>query len=435
MKLIHWASILVSLTASATALPKTDVVTYDGYKVLRVNTNRHPSVVKEKLSRISYEQWNYDVYKHIDILISPDQIAPFEALNLEYKVMHNDLGDSIGKESTPKSSRRRQTGDLAWYDSYHDYDDHIQYFKDLQLSFPNNSELISAGTSYEGRDIYGLHLWGASGPGKPAVLYHGNVHAREWITSPVVEYISLQLITGYNNGDNLTRSFVDNYDFYILPIVNPDGFVYSQTTNRLWRKTRQPPPPSANQSCFGRDINRNWEFQWGSNPLGASTDPCSETYMGEEPSDTPENLALDKLVRQLRDGAGIKLYIDWHSYGQYILSPYGYKETLYAPELGKWTKAASILSETIRDSSDARTTFTFGPSGAVLYPTVGAAPDHVYSIGGAEFSYTIELRDTGTFGFVIPPDQIRPSAEEQWEGQKALLGLLDEEFFDGIGPA
>lgn len=158
-------------------------------------------------------------------------------------------------------------------------------------------------------------------------------------------------------------------------------------------------------------------------------------YKGEAPSDTPENQGLDKLVRKLRDGPGIKLFIDWHSYGQYILSPYGNNETHYAPELGKWTKAASILSEAIRDSSDARTTFTFGPSGATLYTTTGAAPDHVYVIGGAEFSYTIELRDTGDFGFVLPPEQIRPTVEEQLVGQKLLWILLDEVFFDGEGPA
>jgi len=81
-------------------------------------------------------------------------------------------------------------------------------------------------------------------------------------------------------------------------------------------------------------------------------------------SPSPTDKGLDTFVRKLRDGPGIKLYIDWHSYGQYILSPYGYNETLYAPELGKWTKAASVLSQTIRDSSPAKTTFTFGPSGA-----------------------------------------------------------------------
>ncbi|KAI2610242.1 uncharacterized protein GGS25DRAFT_531153 [Hypoxylon fragiforme] len=414
-----------------------DAISYNGYKVLRVNAHGHPSTIKGKLSGISYEQWNDDIYKHIDIIVPPDQVSAFEALGLDYQVMHDDLGASISAESISGRVQggRRQTGDLSWFDSYHAYDDHIQYFKDLQASFPNNSEVISSGTSYEGRDLYGLHLWGANGSGKPAVLYHGNVHAREWITSPVIEYITLQLVTGYLGSDDLVRSFLDNYDFYIIPIVNPDGFVYSQTTDRLWRKNRQPPPSTGNQSCIGRDINRNWSFAWDSNPLGASTNPCSQAYKGEAPSDTPENQGLDKLVRQLRDSTGIKLFIDWHSYGQYILSPFGYKETLYAPELGKWTKAAALVSEAVRGSAEAQTTFTFGPSGAVLYPTTGAAPDHVYSVGGAEFAYTIELRDTGRFGFVLPPELIRPTAEEQWEGQKVLLSLLDEDFFDGEGQA
>lgn len=71
----------------------------------------------------------------------------------------------------------------------------------------------------------------------------------------------------------------------------------------------------------------------------------------------------------------------------------------------------------------------------MLYVTTGSAPDHVYSVGQAKFSYTIELRDTGETGFVLPPNQIRPNVEEQWAGQKVLLSLLDETFFDGEGPA
>jgi murein tripeptide amidase MpaA len=211
------------------------------------------------------------------------------------------------------------------------------------------------------------------------------------------------------------------------------GFVYSQTTERLWRKNRQPGP--GNSTCFGRDINRNWEFAWDANDRGASTNPCSQTYKGEAASDTPENQGLDQFVRKLRDTQGIKLFIDWHSYGQYILSPYGFNETLYAPELGKWTNAAQQVSAAIRDSSSRRITFVFGPSGATLYTTTGAAPDHIYEIGEAKWSYTIELPDIGDYGFILPPEQIQPTVEEQWEGQKVLLSLLDEVFFDDNGAA
>ncbi|CAI6341415.1 unnamed protein product [Periconia digitata] len=420
--------------AAAVSLSSPQPVSYDGAKVYRVKTGRQLASVKEKLSAFNYEAWNHDLDRHIDLLIPAGEVAAFEALNFNAKVLHEDLGASINAESHGSSLWKRQGGvNSSWFDSYHPYDDHVQFWEDLQASFPNQSETISSGTSYEGRDLFGLHFWGASGPGKPAVLYHGQVHAREWITAPVIEYIATQLIEGYKAGDNLTTAFLNNYDFFIIPFVNPDGFVYTQTTERLWRKNRQPGP--GNSTCFGRDINRNWEFGWDANDRGASTNPCSQTYRGEAPSDTPENQGLDKLVRELRDTQGIKLYIDWHSYGQYILSPYGSNETNYAPELGKWTNTASRMSEAIRDSSDARTTFTFGPSGATLYTTTGAAPDHVYIFGEAEFSYTIELRDTGDFGFVLPPEQILPTAEEQWVGQQVLLSLLDETFFDGEGPA
>ncbi|KAK7191668.1 Metallocarboxypeptidase A-like protein-like protein 2 [Paraphaeosphaeria sporulosa] len=426
------SSVCLALATFATASAKSS---YDGYKVYRVKTGINGKAVQSKLASFDFEQWNHDSTSHIDILIPPSQTAPFEALGLDYHVMHANLGDSIAAESASSTSnfKRQADNSTSWYDSYHPYADHIQYFDDLHAIFPNNSKKISSGKSYEGRDIYGLHLWGSGGPGKPAVLYHGTVHAREWISAPVVEYITYQLVTGYKSNDATVRTFLDSYDFFILPFVNPDGFVYSQTTQRLWRKNRQPGPN--NSTCFGRDINRNWEFAWNATARGASSNPCSETYKGEAPSDTPENKGLDAFVRKLRDEQGIKLFIDWHSYGQDILSPYGYNETLYAPELGKWTKAANLVSGAIREATEDRTTFTFGPSGAALYATTGAAPDHVYSIGGAEFSYTIELRDTGDAGFVLPPEQIRPSVVEQWEGQKVLISLLDEVFFDGKGLA
>ncbi|KAL9623641.1 MAG: hypothetical protein Q9160_002097 [Pyrenula sp. 1 TL-2023] len=438
-------SLLASLATGAAAVavsPRSEEhISYHGYKVFRVRTQEKLVSVQRKLSSLSLEEWNHDIDRHVDVVVPPDRLAAFEALGLECHTMHENLGDSILAESAYSKKKhlllgKRQTANSSWFDSYHDYADHVQYFNDLHDSFLSNSEIISSGTSVEGRDIYGLHLWGAGGPGKPVVLYHGTVHAREWIAAPVVEYITTQLVDGYRDGSNVSQSFLNQYDFYIFPFVNPDGFVYSQTTDRLWRKNRQPPPAGANSTCFGRDINRNWEFGWDANTRGASTNPCSQTYKGEAASDTPENQGLDRFVRKLRDSpGGIKLFIDWHSYGQYILSPYGYNETLYAPELGKWTATASLVSETIRDSSSDRTTFTFGPSGATLYTTTGAAPDHVYAVGGADFSYTIEGRDTGDFGFVLPPDQIRGAAEEQWAGQQVLLSLLDETFFDGEGPA
>lgn len=159
---------------------------YDGHQVLRVKTDGRPNSVLKRLASISLEPWNDEtVGNHFDVVVPPDRLAEFESLGLRSTILHADLGKSIIAESASQTTWKRQADDLSWYDTYHPYEEHIQYFQDLQASFPDNSELISSGTSYEGRDLFGIHLWGDAGPGKPAVLYHATVHAREWITTLV----------------------------------------------------------------------------------------------------------------------------------------------------------------------------------------------------------------------------------------------------------
>ena len=179
------AHLLLTLLVAIAACHNTDLVSYAGYQVLRVKTLTELADVQEKLSTISFEQWNHDIDSHIDIVVAPDQIEKLESLGLDYRTLHDDLGQSITTESQVKTKYRRDVNDLSWYDSYHPYADHVQYFKDLHEAFPDNSELISSGNSFENRSIHGIHLFGTGGPGKPAVLYHGTVHAREWITAPV----------------------------------------------------------------------------------------------------------------------------------------------------------------------------------------------------------------------------------------------------------
>jgi Zinc carboxypeptidase len=186
MKLLALTPLLLSL-ASSTAIPDPPRVSYDGYKVFRVNTRHALEDVQNKLSSFSFDTWNDDVAKHMDIALSPDQIAAFEALELDYHCMHENLGASIAAESAGQPAKwKRQVDDMAWFDTYHPYGDHKQYFEDLQAKFPSNSEMISSGTSYQGRDLFGIHLWGRRGKdANPAILWHGSVHAREWITTMV----------------------------------------------------------------------------------------------------------------------------------------------------------------------------------------------------------------------------------------------------------
>lgn len=197
MKLLG-ATLLALVGAGVTAASSEKPVSYDGYKVYRIWTHGRVRDIKAQLDEVLtfYDRWNDDVDAHLDVVVAPDEVDAFQDLGLEYKVMHDDLGTSINTESSnvvPASKWKRQEGgdNDAWFDSYHLYEDHIQYFEDLHAAFPNNSELVSSGKSHQGRNIYGLHLYGNDGPGKPAILYHGTVHAREWIVAPVRDVFGL----------------------------------------------------------------------------------------------------------------------------------------------------------------------------------------------------------------------------------------------------
>jgi carboxypeptidase A4 len=78
----------------------------------------------------------------------------------------------------------------TWFKSYHSIADHMQWITDLAAAYPKNTEVISAGKSGEGRDIKGIHIFGSGGKGsKKGVVWHGTVHAREWITTMQVHSI------------------------------------------------------------------------------------------------------------------------------------------------------------------------------------------------------------------------------------------------------
>lgn len=234
---------LLTLALGAIAVPKADIKTYNGYKVFRVNTHGKADV-KEKLAPVTFDEWEHGD-QYADIVVAPNDVDAFESLKLDFTTLHENLGDSIVSESPSHKKWKRQADDESWYDEFHNYEDHIDYFRDLHAQFPNNSKLVSSGKSYQNRNIYGLHLWGEAGPGKPAVLYHGTVHAREWISAPTVEYITLQLIKGFKGGDKDVQTILNKYDFYIFPFVNPDGFVscpHLPLSNLVSNKIRSTPP-------------------------------------------------------------------------------------------------------------------------------------------------------------------------------------------------
>ena len=109
-------------------------------------------------------------------------------------------------------------------------------FRYLSRDHGDIVSVSSIGTTYEGRDIVMIKICSSGHCGKkPAILIDGGIHAREWI-SPAATLMLIDKIV--NTVKSSKKSIMKKVDWYIIPLLNPDGYAYSRTSDRLWRKNR-----------------------------------------------------------------------------------------------------------------------------------------------------------------------------------------------------
>ncbi|NQU23421.1 MAG: PEP-CTERM sorting domain-containing protein [Candidatus Nealsonbacteria bacterium] len=295
-----------------------------------------------------------------------------------------------------------------WFNDYKPFADIEARLHVMAAERPDLCTLVDIGDSIEGRDIWALQIGGTAAD-KPGVLFSGTQHAREWISPMTNMFIAEHLVYGYDT-DPTIRSRVDSAEIMIVPVVNPDGYVYSWTpNNRMWRKNRR----DNGDGTYGVDLNRNWGAGWGG--TGSSGTPSSTTYRGPEAFSEPETAALSDFFIA---NPQIVSAVDFHSYGQVVLSPYGYTYDLPADHdllMDVGTGMASAMTAVHGETYDA------GPTAGTLYQVSGGMKDWVYDDQGA-LAYTIELRPEGSPWFELPPDEIIPTGEE---GLAAALYLID----------
>ena len=182
-------------------------------------------------------------------------------------------------------------GQQMWYEQYQDLNAIYGKLDEFANDYPALVTPVTLGQSWEGRDIRGIKIGGSNGSKdvRPAVLLNGTQHAREWISPMTNMFAAEQLLTSYGSDAQIT-SLMDDVEYYVIPVVNPDGYVYSWTTNRNWRKNRRP-----GLNGFGVDLNRNWDYGWGLNS-GSSSNPADNTYRGSAPFSEPETQAMRRLL-------------------------------------------------------------------------------------------------------------------------------------------
>ena len=330
--------------------------------------------------------------------------------DVEYTLKHEDVQAKIMAENALMEALRANKSNDGWYDVYRTYDEVMDKFDVLASQYEIASS-INLGDSYEGRAIKGLKI-SSGGTNKPSVFINGCQHAREWITVMSTSYIAENLCANYAS-DDLMNSILDLVDVYIIPIVNPDGYVYSHTTDRYWRKNRQPNAGS----CIGTDLNRNWDADWNGGQ-STSTSSCSDIYVGTAPFSAIEANLLKTYMESIGNLEG---HLDIHSYSALVLGPWGYTNSP-SPDHEEIIELGTNMNTAISNTHNYNFTFGTGDANGSIYLASGTMPDWSYDGLGA-LGYTYELRPASASGggFELAEDQIIEACEEAYNGVVEML--------------
>jgi carboxypeptidase T len=315
---------------------------------------------------------------------------------------------------------------------YHNYTEMNTEIDQRLAAYPSIMSKRVIGKSYQGRDIVAIKVSDnvATDENEPEVLLTFHQHAREHLTVEMALYLLRELGAGYGSDSRVT-DMVNNREIWIVPDLNPDGGEYDIATGsyRSWRKNRQ---PNSGSSYVGTDLNRNWNYRWGCCG-GSSGSTSSETYRGASAESAPEVKVVADFVRGRVVGGKqqIKAGIDFHTYSELVLWPFGYTTADTATGM---TADDAAAFKAVGQKMAASNGYTPEQS-SDLYITDGSIDDYLW---GSQkiFDYTFEMYPTSSSGGgFYPPDEV--IERETSRNRDAVLQLLENAdcMYRSIGKA
>ncbi|XP_052756712.1 uncharacterized protein LOC113519852 [Galleria mellonella] len=366
----------------------------------------------EKKKYIDMIFWRRPIklYYDVQFIVNPTDKDLFKEraahFRMKAEMLIPDIQQAFDKQTIQRYQRLKV--ESFSFNFYHYLEDIYQWLTDIALKFPNITELFNIGKSAEGREIYVLEIKrpGANG----TAIVEGGIHGNEWISIEFVTYLAHQLVYSNETGNGRLSDVAYKYNWFLIPIVNPDGYDFTQKVDRLWKKNRRNVV-----GVFGVDLNRNFDYSFGT--YSASNSPNDEGYCGTSPFSEPETKALADFITAKKEN--LKFYFSIHGYGQKIVIPYSdrIKHVDNYNELENYGKQAIVKMYKLFGTKYDVGTF---------YDTLGLrlsgnSASWVKKTFNVKHVFTLLLRDNGTYGYALPPEQILPTCKEAVVGMVELM--------------
>ncbi|XP_012226646.2 zinc carboxypeptidase [Linepithema humile] len=407
---------IISLTVAASS-------TYENYKVFKIiPLSLNQFIFLRNMEEHGYFFWEEPISmkRPVKLMVAPHLLSEFHPLlkreNLSYELLIDDVQELINRTTHSIDFRNApyNSNILFPFTKYPTLGEIYDYISSISLNYVDNVRNIVIGETYEGNKIYGLKVTFSLTSQNPGVFLEGGIHGNDWISPATVIYILHQLLT---SNDPNVREMAGSHDWYIVPLVNPDGYNYSHTTDRLWRKSRK----QYDTFCFGADLNRNWDYEWSSSYRSAK---CSNTYAGPTPFSEPETRALKQYFESVLDK--FETYISFHGSSQLLLFPYGHT-TAHIDNYNEMyivgMKAVAALKQKYG------TEYLIGNIAERTQFVTGSTIDYIKGTYRKPYVCSYELRDKDYYGFLLPPDQIIPTGQETLDSIMSMLHEIKKQKY------
>lgn len=280
------------------------------------------------------------------------------------------------------------------------YNEILAHLDNMANLFPTlvKAKLPLDSLTREGRSVYWMKISdnpNADEP-EPEILYNAVHHAREPASVSQLIMYMYYLLENYNSNTEV-KYLVDNLEMYFVPVVNPDGYIYNETNNPngggMWRKNRR----DNLDGEFGVDLNRNYGYNWGYDNNGSDPNTFSDTYRGDTSFSEPETQNLKNFC----NARLFKLTLNYHTYGNLLIYPWGYDNNIYTPDSAQFVEYAKYLTY--------QNHYNYGTANqTVEYTANGVSDDWMYgeqTSKGKIFAMTPEAGDAAN-GFWPPQNLI-----------------------------
>ncbi|XP_063877533.1 carboxypeptidase B-like [Scylla paramamosain] len=414
--------LVVTVAAMVVGLPVDTFqpVSYSGWKVLEVRLGEAAETAASETPTVNLDEFDDTTSVNIlsqnrrtgvaEVAVSPAALNDVTAHLTQHKVPFSTKLEDLGRKIQAVEPILRAEAELrgaVTFNRYMTYDEIEAYVVKLPQQHPTKVKVEMAGKSVEGRTIHLITVTDDVANKdilrKPSIFIDGGMHAREWVSPST----ALGIVDNLLKTPDMTR----NIEWRIIPVVNPDGYVMSWDKDRLWRKNKA---KGRSIRCSGVDLNRNFGYEWGG--TGSSSSQCSVVYRGPNAFSEPETQAVRDAV--LREADRTKAYITFHSYGQMILHPWGYTSKATPANNMELKRVGNAMATAIQKQQRKR--YDVGSAAEVLYAAAGGSDDWAAGVAKIPLSYTIELRDTGSGGFLLPTSQITPTITDAWVAMNTL---------------